>query len=126
MTFGVRIDGIREAQQATLRAANAAKPGGAMSAAIKAATLEAQRQAVVKTHVDTGALRASHLVRIAKTQGEVYINPSARRSDGGRPAKYGPFEHARGGSHAFYKRAMDEGASAISTAASGAFSRYLR
>lgn len=123
--MAVRIEGIREAQQAVLRAAEAGKPSGAMGAAIKDVTLAAQRYAVAKTHVDTGALRASHVVKVANNRGEVFLNPSARRSDGRRPAEYGVYEHQRGGSHAFYERVIREDGNSLAKTADRAFRRFL-
>jgi len=124
-TYGIRIDGMRETQQAILRSTLAAKPTGGLGAAVKSATLTAHRIAVIKTHVDTGALRASHLPRVHKQYGEVFINPSARRRDGERPAEYGRIEHARGGPHAFYGRVMTEGIGQLKNAAASALRRAL-
>ncbi len=123
--MAVRIEGIRKAQQAMLKAAAAGKPDGALGAAVKEASIAAHRYAVAKTHVDTGALRASQSIRVAKGRGEIYLNPSARRSDGKRPAEYGVYEHRRGGTHAFYERVMREDGRALVSAADRAFRRYL-
>ena len=93
----VQIYGIQAAQAAMLRAANAARPGNAMDAAVKDAGAAAHRYAVGVTHVDTGALKAAHRLRVAGSRAEIYIDPGATRSDGRRPAQYGPYEHERGG-----------------------------
>lgn len=122
----VQIYGIQAAQAAMLRAANAAKPGSAMDAAVKDAGAAAHRYAVGATHVDTGALKGAHRLRVAGSRAEIYIDPGAARSDGRRPAQYGPYEHERGGSHAFYERAVEEGLESIGRAAQRAFTRYLR
>ena len=43
------------------------------------------------------------------TQAEIFIDPSAtNRRTKQRPAEYGLFEEARGGSHAFYTRTVEE------------------
>ncbi|MCO5182185.1 MAG: hypothetical protein M9896_19275 [Candidatus Promineofilum sp.] len=123
--MAVRIEGIREAQQGVLRTAEAATPRGAMPAAVKEGTLAAHRYAVSRTHVDTGALKASQVVDIRGNRGIVYLNPSARRSDGRRPAEYGVYEHQRGGSHAFYARTVQEDGRSILQTAGRAFRRYL-
>jgi len=81
------------------------------------------------THIWTGALADSHMWEYDshKMKGSVFINPrsvhsfwysptgSATSSSGVRsgsvarwPFLYGPYEHARGDEHAFYKRTMDE------------------
>lgn len=122
----VRIYGIQAAQAAMLRAVNAARPGNGLQAALKEAAPVAHRYAVAITHVDTGALRASHRIALRPTRAEIYLDPAAQRSDGRRPANYGPYEHARGGAHAFYQRVVDERANEIGEAAARGLARYLR
>jgi hypothetical protein len=99
-----KIIGIQEAQAAMLRGVAALKPGGAFGNMIREVTTRAHRYAASITHVDTGALRASHTAEVSGLHGVIYIAPGATRSDGGRPAEYGLIEHARGGAHAFYER----------------------
>lgn len=123
--MGVSIYGIQAAQDAMVRTANAAKPRNGLGAAVKEATVAAHRYAVYLTHVDTGALRAAHHMAINGSRGEIYIDPAAARSDGQRPSDYGPFEHERGGSHAFYERTVDEYGRQILNEAGEAFRRYL-
>lgn len=122
----ITIEGIQRTQHAVLKAAAAVKPRGALGTAVQEATLRLHRYAVSVTHVVTGALRASHLVRIARTRGEIYINPNAvNRRSGSRPVKYGRIEHRRGGSHAFYARTVDEHGDAAIRAAGNAIIRAL-
>jgi hypothetical protein len=46
---------------------------------------------------------------VDKAVGRIFINPVARNPVTRlMPVDYGPKEHRRGGSHAFYKRAVDE------------------
>jgi hypothetical protein len=85
----------------------AMKPRNAFGRGVRDATMRLHRYAVQITHVDSGALRASHMMRVTNTTGEIYINPNARRGKT-RPAEYGAIEHRRGGSHAFYQRTLDE------------------
>ena len=111
MTLKPDISGIIEAQKAVLKAVAAVEPRGGLGRAIQFATVAAHRSAVIKTHVITGALRASHLIDFdaVRPGGDIYINPDARNPrTGQRTAVYGPIEHARGGSHAFYQRVIDE------------------
>ena len=105
------IEGIQQAQAANLQMIAALTPSGALGRAIKYATIEAHRYALAITHVDTGALRASHRMSIESggLWGRVYIDPMTRNPrTGQRTAVYGPYEHARGGSHAFYERVVTE------------------
>lgn len=124
--MAVRIYGIQAAQAAMLRAVNAARPGTGLQAALKDAAAAAHRYAVAITHVDTGALKGSHKIVLHSTRAEIYLDPGARRSDGRRPAQYGPFEHARGGDHAFYARTVAEHGQEIGNAASRALARWLQ
>lgn len=107
MTYTIK--GLQEAQNANMKAIAAVRPSGVFGRAIQYATAEAHRYAASVTHVDTGALRASHRMEITGLRGMIYIDPSARNPrSGARPAVYGAAEHARGGDHAFYQRTMDE------------------
>lgn len=116
----VSIKGIQEAQRANIRHIAAMKPGGGFGRAIQYATIQAHRYATSITHVDTGSLKASHRMDVSGLRGRVYIDPSSpgirgrtattRRSYSTkqRPSVYGPFEHGRGGKHAFYQRTREE------------------
>lgn len=109
--MGLTIAGIQQAQQANAALIRAVKPGGAVGRAIQYGTIAAQRYAVGITHVDTGALKASHRMRFEAQgpRGLIYIDPSAvNPRSGRRTAVYGPYEHARGGGHAFYERVIAE------------------
>lgn len=132
MSLSGTIKGLQEAQRWNVRAIAALRPAGALGRAIQWGTTQAHRFAVGFTHVDTGALRLAHRMAISNgifggTTGRVFIDPSApaierqrtkygikiirrRRVSyaGTRPAVYGPYEHERGGEHAFYRRVVDE------------------
>ena len=107
MTGNVTITGIQQAQRANLKHIAAMKPVGAFGRAIQYTTIAAHRYTVSITHVwwdRGGGLRASHRMRINGLRGEIYIDPSSVNPRGQRPSIYGPAEHARGGTHAFYAR----------------------
>lgn len=109
MSVDLSITGIQEAQRANLRAIAALKPDGALGAAIRFATVAAQRYASTITHIDTGSLKASHRVEMRGLSGVVSIDPGAvNPRSRARPAEYGAYEEARGGSHAFYGRTVKE------------------
>ena len=111
MNIRMDIRGIQEAQAANNRMIAALKPRGALGQAVQRGTMRAHRYAVLITHVDTGALRGSHRMRMERRglRGVVSIDRSTRnpRSDA-RPYQYGVYEHDRGGSHAFYERTVEE------------------
>lgn len=110
----VSIQGIQEAQRDNLAMIRALQPGSGMGEAVRGAAVELHRYSVVVTHVDTGALRASHRIRFGTgffggAEAEISIDEGARNPRSGTPPRvYGPAEHARGGSHAFYERTYDE------------------
>lgn len=103
------ITGLQQAQAANNRLIAAVKPTGATGRAIKYGTLETSRVAQVLTHVDTGALRASHRTQYAGLQGRVYLDPSATNPRSHASISvYGPIEEARSGTHSFYRRTIAE------------------
>lgn len=113
------ITGLQEAQAMNNRAIAALRPEGALGKAVQAATADVQRWAVIYTHVDTGALRASHRMEVGGVRGRVYIGGGSNPRSGLATAVYGPVEHARGGSHAFYDRVVSEQGDAIVARAAG-------
>lgn len=115
----VSIRGIQQAQKANARMIAEMQPSGAAGRMIQTVLAGLHRYAVSVTHVDTGALRASHRMGLEHgffggLRGRIFIDPAAIGNKGKRPAVYGTFEHARGGHHAFYERTYNEaGARAV-------------
>lgn len=101
----MRIYGLQEAQAGNQQMLMASRPQGEFGEAIDYVVKHALAYAIRVTHVDRGWLKASHRGRRAGLKGAVYIAPMGGDDD---PAEYGPYEHARGGSHAFYDRTVDE------------------
>lgn len=108
--FYFQIRGMREVRQMIVQAEKGVSPRN-LREAVGQAGLEAQTYARSTSHVDTGLLRASHALLLAGRGGspraEVYISAASRA------AVYGPIEHDRGGSHAFYDRVVSERGEAI-------------
>jgi len=98
------ITGLQRALENNQRRIEAMQPRGALGKAVQWGLLTALRYVLQIIHVDTGALRASQRMRLSGLRGTIYIDPAAVNPRGHRPADYGPIEHARGGSHAFYAR----------------------
>jgi hypothetical protein len=116
--IGVDIANIQDEQDRNLRRIAALQPGGELGEAVQLAGIRVHRYVVAITHVDTGALRAAHRLDYQEDGGEalvrIYIDPSAVNPHDQLPSEYGPYEHDRGGEHAFYQRGIDEeGYSAI-------------
>ena len=102
---------LQKFQAANQKRIAAMKSGGAAGYALRYGLLALQRYAMIVTHVASGTLKASHRVEIdmPSLYGRIYIDPSAKNPwTGERAAIYGPYEHARGGSHAFYARTIQE------------------
>lgn len=113
MTTTQGIQDIQNAQRAMLQLLASVKPGGALGRAVKYASIAAHRYTTSITHVwhfKGGALRASHRIdfRESENLAEITLDESAINPRGQRPSVYGPFEHRRGGSHAFYERTERE------------------
>lgn len=111
MSVRLDIKGIQEVQAANRRMIAAVKPRGALGKAVQRGTIRAHRYATMITHVDTGALRASHRMRMERRglRGMVHIDTSSRNPRSSvRPYVYGVYEHDRGGAHAFYERTVIE------------------
>lgn len=105
-----KLAGLQRLQAKNRRMIQALKPTDVLGRAIKDATLKAHRYAVINTHVwkvKGGGLRASHRMEIQGYHGRVYI-ARGMNPRGQDPAEYGPYEHARGGAHAFYARVESE------------------
>ena len=64
------------------------------------------------THQDTATLWQSYVLDTSglKSRSEVvvHIDPSVTNPRNERPVKYGPYEHNRGGQHAFFDRTVNE------------------
>lgn len=111
MRADVSIRGIQELQAYNIRAIAALRPDGAAGEAIQHGTAALHRRAVIYTHVITGSLRGSHRIAIEDKgmRGAIFIdprtvNPRTRQ----KPVEYGPTEHERGGSHAFYDLTVEK------------------
>lgn len=123
VTLKATVQGQREAAEAVQRIEREiAGANGAFSRAVGRAAESAMRYARELSHIDTGELQGSHRARyVGSKRAEVYIDPSVINIKGRRPGLYGEYEHARGGSHAFYARTVSEYGPEILAEAAGAF-----
>lgn len=122
----MNVEGLRNAQDALRRLERYVSGQEGMQRVIGDAAVRTHRYAVSITHVHTGALKSAHRVQFARNRAEIYIDPSARNEYGEQPAEYGLREHARGGSHAFYSRTVDEAGPGILRQAAADIARYIR
>lgn len=115
MTLAFSIQGLQQAQYAALKAIRAVKPEGALGRAVKFLATGAHMRLVTLTHVDTGALRASEMIRMDDLlHYTVYNNQSARNPRSlAYVTSYASVEEARGGSHAAWQQTYEYGASVL-------------
>lgn len=106
----VTIQGLQDAQRDNLKMIRALTPFSGFGDAIRVVATEVQRYAIMITHVDTGALRASHRIQWnGGLEAEVSLAESAvNPRTGERTSEYGVYEHERAGTHAFYERTYEE------------------
>ena len=112
------ITGIQKLQRANSKMIRALKPENELGEAIRYGLTAALRVARIFTHVDTGALKASHMMQYGITTagptGTIYIDRSTRNpKTNASPYIYGAYLHGRGGEYAFYERVVTERGDAI-------------
>ena len=122
----MNVQGLQDAQEALRRLERYVSAQDGFQRVIGDAAIRAHRYAVSITHVDTGALKSAHRVQFARNRAEIYIDPGARNEYGEQPAQYGQIEHDRGGSHAFYRRTVDEAGPGILRQMEADIARYIR
>lgn len=98
----INIEGLQQAQAATLKVIAALQPSGAVGKATQEMTIRAFRWVIIQTHIKTGTLKASRRMEVQELKGIIYtirgINPKS-----GKSAKaYDVPEQARGGTHQTY------------------------
>jgi hypothetical protein len=111
VSIDMDISGLQELQDANIRKIAALKPRGAFGRALQFIGTALHRYVVAITHEDTGALEASQRLDFDPSlrRASIFLDPSATNPrTGARVAEYGPEEHGRGGTHAFYGRAVRE------------------
>ena len=106
--FNAEVRNLAEVQAENNRAIADLQPNGALGQLIKDVTLDLHRYDVSNVHVDTGGLKQAQRMRVEGAYGEIFIDPYAVNRKGQRPIVYGPFEHGRGGEHAFMDRTVTE------------------
>ena len=105
-----RLEGAQKAQQRMITLIREqTATGGAMQRSLAVAALESHRHAVVVTHKVSGALALAHWIDLEHNRAILSLSQSVVSPRGDRPAEYGPIEHSRGGTHAFYDLVIQDG-----------------
>jgi hypothetical protein len=112
--FLVGVSDFYRARQAIAMANDSKTWRGMFKDVIEEALEDLTHYAASITHRETGNLAESHMWSYDshRMKGQIFINPRSVWLQGNStirwPKIYGPYEHARGGSHAFYERTMKE------------------
>lgn len=107
----ITYEGLEEVKAALRQLEEALKAGGGLGEMVRDVSRDLVNYASRVTDIITGELRVSHrelLELSGDPRSTIFIDPSAVNPMGERPYEYGPFEHARGGHHAFYARTVSE------------------
>ncbi len=105
--MATRFEGMEEVKRALDEAARIAQRGGALEKSAAFAARRAYYYVRSITHVDTGALKASHVIEQHGLKAYVYPSPAViNPRSGKRVTDYAFYENRRGGSHAFYTRML--------------------
>ncbi len=112
MRFHVGIAPIQAMQRHALGMLKESDGRHFLGSQIRDTTFRGVRYAQAFTHVDTGALRSSHIpsfsASMTNAEGKIFIAPGQKNPRHGRYTdRYGVIEHDRGGSHSFYRLTYD-------------------
>lgn len=102
MPNSVIVQGYQEIQDAERKLLEAMKPAGGLGKAVLYGTAQMQRGTISRIHRDTGTYAASQATAMQGLTGSVYTKPNKNPKGGESASVYGPYEEARGGSHAAY------------------------
>lgn len=104
--LSLQIQGLEETQRRLVALADEVRASGGLEGIIASGTLRAHAYATKVVHVLTGRLKNSLHPRVHTRGNNVH---GVVRTN----VLYAPYEHARGGSHAFFDRTVKEEGKAI-------------
>jgi hypothetical protein len=96
------VQGLEKIQAARLKLLKAMEPSGAFGRAVLYATTELFEGVQGRIHVDTGTYRAAQIPKVQGLVDQIYTGAYRNPKSGTAASVYGPYEEARGGSHAAY------------------------
>lgn len=111
------VQGYEQLQVAAQKLLEAVKPSGGLGKAVVYATGEYQKGVQGRAHVDTGTYKSSITPDVQGLTGRVYTAANRNPRSGASASTYGPYEEARGGSHAAYGATYREESPAIAARA---------
>lgn len=102
------VQGLEKIQAARLKLLQDMQPSGGLGKAVLYGTLQMQKGLAGRIHVDTGTYKAAQVTNVHGLVGRTYT-AAYRNPKSGTPAGvYGPYEEARGGSHAAYANTFNQ------------------
>ena len=107
------VQGLEKIQAARLRLIQEMQPDGALGKAVVYGTLAMQKGLVSRIHRDTGTYAAAQITNVHGLVGRIYTGAYRNPRSGQSASAYGPYEEARGGSHAAYGTTYREESPAI-------------
>ena len=102
------IQGLEKIQAARLKLLQDMQPSGALGKAVLYATTELYSGVKGRIHKDTGTYSAAQIVKVSGLVGQVYTGAYSNPKSGTAASVYGPYEEARGGSHATYSNTYQQ------------------
>lgn len=108
MPNSIVVQGYQELQAANRKLIAAVTPSGALGKAVIDATTILREGTAARAHKVTGTYSASQMVKVDGLLGMVYTASNRNPVSGTAASTYGPFEEARGGSHAAYQQTVTQ------------------
>lgn len=102
MPNSVVVQGYEAIQNANRKLLEAMKPSGGLGKAVLYGTVQMQRGVITRAHRDTGTYASAQTADARGLSGQVYTASNRNPKSGEAASAYGPYEEARGGSHAAY------------------------
>jgi hypothetical protein len=113
MPNSVIVQGYEQIQAANRKLLQAMLPSGALGKAVLYGTQQMQKGTTARAHVDTGTYKASQTADVHGLIGRVYTASNRNPKSGAAASAYGPYEEARGGSHAAYATTFSQDAPGV-------------
>lgn len=117
MANSATVQGFEQLQAANRQLVAAMQPSGPLGKAVIQATTVLRAGTAARAHRDTGTFAASQMVAVSGLVGTVFTASNRNPKSGVAASTYGPFEEARGGSHAAYRQTVTQDATKALTEA---------
>ena len=113
MPNSVIVQGYEQLQAANRKLLEDMKPSGGLGKAVLYGAQQFQKGTTSRAHRDTGTYAASQMAELQGLVGRVYTASNQNPKSGTAASVYGPYEEARGGSHAAYATTFKDDAPGV-------------